>query len=298
MIKWGSDVVESENLFKVSMGEMVSDAERWAEGVSRALRMNENDIKRYLGTFNVMLVSMGVAPDKAYEMSKAFTKLTFDLASFYNLKPDEAFEKLQAGITGEIEPLKRLGIIVNDTAVQHYALAKGIGAAGKELTEAEKILARYGLIMERTSAAQGDMERTTDSASNTFKAIWAAVKQTIQEIGKGLIETKAFSGALAWVGGLFAGLKEKADSAKVTETIDKWTEAVGRFFTGTLRIEERLKNLKEQALAILKGIPVGGTVTETVAHSTGFAVTREKITRQRTLGDLNQIGRASCRERV
>jgi len=257
LIKFGSDVTESENLFVVSMGNMVDAAQAWAEETAKALRQNENDIKKYLGTFNVMLVSMGAAPDKAFEMSKAFTKLTYDLASFYNLGLDEAFEKLQAGITGEVEPLKRLGIVINETAVQAYALAHGIGAATGELTEGEKILARYGLIMERTAAAQGDWERTLGSASNRFKQIWLALKQFLQEVGKGITDSKIFNRVIGFIGDTFNKLKDSAKAADITATIDRWTTSAERFFKKTLRIEERFKALKAEALALLRSIPFG-----------------------------------------
>ena len=90
LVKWGADVIETDNLFKVSMGSMVKEAEAWAAGISKQLRLNQNDVKQYLGTFNVMLTSLGLATDAAYDMSKGLVQLAYDMASFYNLKPEEA----------------------------------------------------------------------------------------------------------------------------------------------------------------------------------------------------------------
>lgn len=101
------------------------------------------------------------------------------MASFYNLKPEEAFEKLKSGISGEAEPLKALGILVNDTTIKTYAYTHGIAKQGQELTEAQKVQARYGAIMEATKNAQGDLARTMDSPTNKLRIM----KEQAQQIG-------------------------------------------------------------------------------------------------------------------
>ncbi|RJQ29220.1 hypothetical protein C4571_02180 [Candidatus Parcubacteria bacterium] len=292
LIKIGSDVTEAENLFVVSMGEMRSQAEAWAKEFSRTLRLNVNDVKKFLGTFNVMLSSLGLAADEAYEMSKGLVRLAYDISSFYNLKPEEAFLKLQAGITGEVEPLKRLGIVLNETTVKAYAMAHGIGEAGKELTENQKILARYGALMEATKKAQGDLNRTLGSSTNIFRSIWAAIREVAQHIGKGIVESKAFQAAVKWLGDTFIELKDKILGVNISETIDRWTDSIRRFFTETLNVGARLQNMKQQALDLLRSIPIGGTITETKVHSTGFGTEKTTTTRARTLADIGGIREA------
>lgn len=241
--KFGMDAVESENLFTESMGKMADAGRAWSVDLAKQLGLNEFAVRKYLGTFNVMLESMGLAPDAAFDMSKGLTQLSYDMASFFNLKPEEAFQKLQAGISGEAEPLKRLGILVNDTTVKAYALEKGIGTAtggveqnrkaieiankeyqlnsnaimnstksaerkkleleklamahektlqklGAEkvsLTEADKIRARYLLIMERTSKAQGDLGRTMDSPTNMLRRMREQTEALVTKMAMALL---------------------------------------------------------------------------------------------------------------
>ncbi|MEN6370938.1 MAG: hypothetical protein ABFD64_02910 [Armatimonadota bacterium] len=185
--KMAMDAVESENLFDVSMGKMADSARQWSEQMRNELGLNAYEVRKNVGTFNVMLKSMGLTEEKAYEMAKGLTKLAYDMASFYNLKPEEAFEKLQSGISGEVEPLKRLGIIVNETTAQTYAYANGIAAQGAALTEQEKILARYGAIMQQTSAAQGDLARTMDSPANQARVLESQIAELAVQFGQMLI---------------------------------------------------------------------------------------------------------------
>lgn len=213
MTKWAMDAVESENLFEVSMGNMAGAARAWSKELSQSLGLNEYETRRNIGTFDVMLKSFGMNEQAAYGMAKGLTQLAYDMASFYNLKPEEAFEKLQSGISGEIEPLRRLGITVSETAVQTYAYTHGIAAQGAELNEQQKVLARYGLIMERTSAAQGDLARTIDSPANQLRVLKSRLEETGITFGQILIPVvlkaaTALNHFVQWLQNLSPGAKQ------------------------------------------------------------------------------------------
>jgi phage-related minor tail protein len=177
--KMAMDAVESENLFEVAMGNMAGDARKWSEETSKALGLNAYNVRKNVATYNAMLTSMGLTGQESLKMSEGLTQLSYDMASFYNLKPEEAFEKLKSGISGEAEPLKALGILVNDTTIKTYAYTNGIAKQGEELTEAQKVQARYGAIMQATKNAQGDLGRTMDSPTNKIRIM----KEQAQQIG-------------------------------------------------------------------------------------------------------------------
>ena len=99
------DAVESENLFEVAMGSMAGDARKWSEETSKALGLNAYNVRKNVATYNSMLTSMGLTAQESLKISEGLTQLSYDMASFYNLKPEDAFEKLKSGISGEAEPL-------------------------------------------------------------------------------------------------------------------------------------------------------------------------------------------------
>ena len=211
-IKVASDVQETENLFKISMGNMAEAAGVWVKEYSRSLGLFESDTKKALGTFQLMLTSMGIAEDKAFDMSKGMTQLVNDISSFRNLRPDEVFNKLTGAITGETEGLKRIGILVNDNIIQRMALtdaavqerlalekttpvmkkygnlwvdvSKKTKKQTLALTDAEKVMLRYKTIINSTTRDQGDMQRTLDDTANVFRAVWSQVKVTANTIGQ------------------------------------------------------------------------------------------------------------------
>jgi hypothetical protein len=178
------NAIESENLFTVVMGSMGAKARAWSEELGKTLGLNAYTIRKNVAIFYNMTTAMGVARDKAYEISTGVTQLTYDLVSLYNIPFEEMFTKVQAGLSGEIEPLRRLGIIVSETATKQWAYKNGMAALGKELTETQKITARYGLLMELTKNAQGDLARTIKSPANQLKILGDQLKVLSIELGK------------------------------------------------------------------------------------------------------------------
>jgi hypothetical protein len=182
-IKMAMDAEESRNLFEVSMGDMVDIADKWSANLSDNLGINRFESQKLIGTFNVMLKSMGHNEKAAYDMSKGMAELTYDMASFYNLEAEDAFLKIQAGITGEIEPLKRLGIIIKDVTIKTWALDNGMIKQGEQMDENQKVIARYNVMMEQTALAQGDLARTLDSPTNKLRILKSRVAETAITFG-------------------------------------------------------------------------------------------------------------------
>ncbi|HOC43767.1 MAG TPA: hypothetical protein PKJ99_12200 [Thermoanaerobaculales bacterium] len=186
-LKMAMDAVESENLFTVAMGGMANAARKWSDEVSTALGLNAYAVRQNVATFQQMFTAMGLGEAAAYDMSKGLTQLAYDMASFFNMSPEEAFEKLQAGITGEGEALKRLGILVDETTIKQVAWAHGIASIGQELTQQEKVQARYLTIMQQTAKAQGDLARTMDSPTNQLRRLRAQAEEVAIEFGQALL---------------------------------------------------------------------------------------------------------------
>lgn len=186
-VQMAQDVVESESLFETSLGNMAAAAREWSETLSKSLGLNAYDVRRNVGVLYTMTQSMGLSAQTAYDMSKSLTQLAYDISSFYNITADEAFLKLRSGLTGEAEPLKQLGILVNDNTIKQYAYKNGIAAAGAELTDQQKVLARYYAILEQTSTAQGDLARTIDSPANQMRIFREQCNQAMIAIGQALI---------------------------------------------------------------------------------------------------------------
>ena len=186
-IKMAMDAVESENLFTIAFGGMATAARAWSEELSTNLGLNEFELRRTSATLNTMFLSMGLGAKGAFDMATGLTALSGDLASFFNLKPEDAFEKLRSGIVGQTEPLRSLGILVDENTTKTFAYTHGIAAEGAELTQVEKVLARYGTIMAQTSLAQGDLARTIDSPTNQLRIMKEQLGETATAFGMALL---------------------------------------------------------------------------------------------------------------
>lgn len=138
---------------------------------------------RNQGVFNTIISGFGVASDQAYLMSKNLTQLGYDLSSFFNISYEDAFQKLQSGISGELEPLRRLGYDLSVARLQQEALNLGIEKSVMEMTQAEKSQLRYYAIMTQVTVAQGDMARTLNAPANQLRVLQAQVTQCARALG-------------------------------------------------------------------------------------------------------------------
>lgn len=160
-IDLGSAITEVENVVDVSFGNMASKAYEFAETATEQFGLSELQAKQYAGTMMAVLNSSGVAQESAAEMSTTLAGLAGDLASFYNITQENAWEKIMSGMAGEIEPLRRLGINLSVANLQAYALSQGITKSWQSMTQAEQVMLRYNYLLQLTSAQQGDFARTS-----------------------------------------------------------------------------------------------------------------------------------------
>ena len=170
-IDFASDLTEVQNVVDVSFGSSAEVVDEWATTTLEAYGLNELSAKRFAGTMGAMLKSSGMAGDKVTEMSMKVTELAGDMASFYNLEGEEAFNKLRSGISGETEPLKQLGINMSVANLEAYALSQGIKTSYNEMSQAEQVMLRYNYLLQATQGAQGDFARTSDSFANQQKLL-------------------------------------------------------------------------------------------------------------------------------
>ncbi len=186
-LKLGSDLSEVQNVVDVTFGDMAQDVNNFASTAIEQFGLSETAAKRYTGTMGAMLKSSGLTTAKALEMSKTITGLSADMASFYNLESEQAFEKIRSGISGETEPLKQLGINMSVANLEAYAMAEGISKVYSKMTQQEQTLLRYNYLLSVTKDAQGDFARTSDSWANQTRILAEQFNALKAAIGQGLI---------------------------------------------------------------------------------------------------------------
>lgn len=175
--------IENMNLFNVALGEYASGAKRYADQVADIMGIDPSEWMRNQGVFFTLADGFGVVSDRAYLMSKNLTQLGYDISSFFNIPIEESMQKLQSGISGEIEPLRRLGYDLSQTRLQAVAASLGIRQSVSSMTQAEKAQLRYYAIMTQVTSAQGDMARTLNSPSNQLRILAASTTQAARALG-------------------------------------------------------------------------------------------------------------------
>lgn len=182
-ISQSNSYIESLNLFTASMGEYASEAKSYAESVADIMGIDPSVWMQNQGVFMTLATGFGVTAERAYTMSTQLTQLGYDLSSFFNISYEDAFKKLQSGLSGELEPLRRLGFDLSKAKLEAIALSLSIDKTYDSMTQAEKAQLRYCAIMTQVTTAQGDMGRTLNAPSNQLRILQAQVTQCARAFG-------------------------------------------------------------------------------------------------------------------
>lgn len=174
---------EDLNLFTVALGQYAAEAQNYAEKVSDVMGIDPAQWLRNQGVFNTLLTGFGDTAERAQLMSQNLTQLGYDLSSFFNISIEDAMQKLQSGISGELEPLRRLGYDLSQARLEQTALNLGIKESVANMTQAEKAELRYYTIMTQVTTAQGDMARTLEAPANQLRILQAQLTQAARAIG-------------------------------------------------------------------------------------------------------------------
>lgn len=178
-----SEYVEDINLFSVAMWNFADKGAELAYRMQELLGVDSGQTMKYMALFQNLTTSFGMAGDKAYILSSNLAQLGYDLASFHNLSIEESFQKLQAAISGELEPIRRLGVDISNARLQQELYNLGINTSINSLSQADKAQLRYIAILKQTSNAQMDMGRTLNSPANMMRVLKSQVEQLARTFG-------------------------------------------------------------------------------------------------------------------
>ena len=186
-VQAASSLNESVNKAAVTFGKAIGPVTEFADTSARKFGISRRAANEYAGTLGVILQASGLSQKATAGMSVDLTKLAADLASFNNIPIDEALEKIRAGLVGEAEPLRTVGVLLSEAAVKQKAVEMGLAPLSAKLTDAQKVQARYAIIMEQTKTAQGDFARTSDGLANRQRILSARFEDLRARLGQKLL---------------------------------------------------------------------------------------------------------------
>lgn len=187
-IELASDLQEVQNVVDSAFGaEGAEKVNKWAEEARKNFGLTELQAKRYASTMGAIFKTNGIADDQLVKMSTDIAGLAADMASYYNMDFDTAFNKLQSGLAGMPQPLREIGVEMTEAAVSAYAMAQGYETAFDKMSESEKLMVRYQYLMDKTTLAQGDFAKTSDDFANSQRRMATGFDTLKAKLGEALL---------------------------------------------------------------------------------------------------------------
>ena len=178
-----NDFYEATDLFHNAMGNLSGEADTLISKMQGLLGVDPTKAMTYMATIQSLGTSFGLASDKAYILSKNLTQLAYDEGSYWNKDVAETFTAMSSAISGEIEPIRRLGIDLTQARLQQELLALGFNKQVSSLSQADKAVLRYIAIMKQTANVQGNLAQTIQSPANQIKILKAQLDMLAKSVG-------------------------------------------------------------------------------------------------------------------
>lgn len=273
-----ADLAETMSKVGVVFGDQASVVTSAADQMAKAFGVPKREFLDAASQFGLIATGSGLAEKEAAAMSATLAKLAADASSFYNVPVDVALEKIRAGLTGESEPLKAFGVLMDETAVKAQAVAMGLAREGQELNNQAKFLARNAIITRGLASAQGDLERTSGGAANQARMFWGQLQTLGDTIGTALMP--AFTSLLNLLNEVASNMVTAAEQSSGAWTsfvsgLKSAIEAAGVIYRNWGDIVENTKaRIAESMMSIVERVVwVGKVITTTFQWSMDNAAT-------------------------
>lgn len=257
-----SSLTEVENVVRTTFGNYEKMIQDFSKTSIQDFGMSELMAKQVASRFQAMGVAMGFSQKNMANMSLELTKLTADMASFYDMSQTDVARNLQAIFTGETEPLRKYGLDLTQATLKEWALKQGLDADITSMTQAQKAMLRYQYVMQNTAAAQGDFARTADTWHNQITVLTQSFQQLASIIGGALINAFkpfvrtlnqvmqyviAFAETVTNALGSIFGWQYEVSAGGVAED---WADGMEDFSDATGDAAKNAKKLKNNVLAL------------------------------------------------
>ena len=238
-IQAASDLQEVQNVVDTTFGGNSNQIEKWAKNAGTQFGLTETQAKKFTSTMGAMLKSMGMTGQKVVDISTDLSGLAADMASFYNLDFDEAFQKIRSGLSGETEPLKQLGINMSVANLNAYALEKGLSKTFDQMSQSEQTMLRYQYLMQATADAQGDFAKTSDSYANGIRTLETNLESLKTNIGEVI---------LPWITEIVGGINSLFEPREGKTVLDDFAD----IDTETAKKLEQIKTTASDARLLVE----------------------------------------------
>lgn len=179
-----NDFYEATDLFNNAMGELSGQATELVNKMESLLGIDPTEAMTNIATIQSLATSFGLASDKAYILSKNLTQLAYDESSYWNKDTATTFTAIASAISGELEPIRRLGVDLSQARLQQELLALGFNKQVSSLSQADKAVLRYIAIMKQTTNIQGNLAQTISSPANMVRILKSEISQLAKAVGQ------------------------------------------------------------------------------------------------------------------
>jgi len=267
-VKFASDLVETENLLLVTFDQVAERAKATAQAVATATGYSTETVERTLGRLGLLFQQMGASQSDALRGATMMMMRLLDITSLYNVSMEEALIRIQSGLLGETEAVRRLGVTINEDAIKRYAVLMGvIDNTNEKLTQQQKFFLRAAKIVHDTAKAHGDLGRTMGSTANQFRIAREQLKEMAVRMGALFIPLATKMAAV-----IIVIAKNVRKWAEAWAELSPKTKAIIAGIVGIMVAVGPIAKVFGAAIKAVRGLAIAFGILQAMANAAGGGV--------------------------
>ena len=172
-----------ETVFGSSAGKM----KQWSDNAAQAVGLSKNEYNEFATLVGSQLQNFGMSVDESADKTNELITLGADLSSMFGGTTADAVDALSAALKGEMDPIEKYGISLNDATLKAQAASMGLGDLYKSGDRNAKMQATLAAITAQSGKATGNFARESDTLQGQQQRMAAAFENTKATLGEALL---------------------------------------------------------------------------------------------------------------
>lgn len=185
--KAAGDLQQSVGGVETVFGDSSKQMLAWSKNAAKSVGLSQNEYNEFATLVGSQLQNFGMSAEQSASKTNELIGLGADLSSMFGGTTADAVDALSSALKGEMDPIEKYGISLNDTTLQAQAASMGLGDLYKSGDRNAKMQATLAAITAQSGKAVGNFAREADTAQGQQQRMNAAFENAKAALGEALL---------------------------------------------------------------------------------------------------------------
>lgn len=168
---------------KAVFGDFASNVQSMSQSAFNSMGLSANDYMATINKMGALMQGSGLDIETSMNLSAEAMQRASDVASIMGIDIDSAMESIAGAAKGNFTMMDNLGVAMNATTIEAYALSKGINKSYNEMSKAEQVQYAMEMFLEKSAYATGNYAKENETFAGSLQTMKASISNLMAGTG-------------------------------------------------------------------------------------------------------------------